>query len=312
MYTISREVESAAFFPLPVQVEGITLLSHGQPESGVLHASGDREALDWRSALVSFEHDLRRVLDAVAVAAMVAASTYGGSVLVTKAGSQDAYFYFWTSQRDRFTLTEILQDFVRQLGSTVQTIDADPGAFSAARHYRESLLYPSTLVAAIHLLRAAEALAGKVPITPQCPSCRADLRCAACSSSLSWPGTDREALEKIHGTPTYRYFYKSPSLRNKLMHGDYVDQESLPPHVVVLRAGVEAALRSRLGLPQDRPLRRAKGLFAFRATAMRLRTVSAFPPFEQLLKMALKGEINFVSDPRLLTADEVGAIEETF
>jgi hypothetical protein len=303
VYRITREVESGAHFPVPFEVRGITLVTVGGRTSGAATATGAVEADNFRKAVEVFEQDLRNLLDALAITSLVGISSYGGSVFVSKDGDPYGLLQRWRSDREVLTLTSFDEDLAPHLETVLRRTASDDALFAAVRHYRESMLYRSTLVATLHLVRAAEALAAMEPTVAKCSTCGEDIVCARCETPASWPRTNRRRLIEIMGTPTHAFFYKKPGARNRLMHGAYVDQEDLAVQVQPLRAGVQSGLRLSLGLPEQAPLSRARGLWVYRRYPMWLRTESEWPSLQRLVEMAEAEELHGKSDPQSALAE---------
>ena len=307
-YTITRELQSAAFFPVPFVVSGYTFMTPGGRESGIACASGVAAGDEFRAALLQWENGLRVVLDSFAVTALVALSSYGGSVLVEKKDTTVAWFMRWDVRRDVVTITDDTTYLTGGISDVVAQLGSGGPVSTATRHYRESLLYPSTLVATIHLLRALEAISGKAAYTSKCQRCGLDLLCESCSQPASWPRTNHDRLEELLGTPTYRYFYKTPSVRNLLMHGEYVDQTALEKRTPILRAAVQDELRARVQLAGKPYLDRARGPQAYRSYRMWIDKAGQPVSLADLIDMHFNEQLDFISSPRILMPEEVEAL----
>jgi hypothetical protein len=302
-YKISRELESAIAFPEPVRLDGLVFESI-DPTSGKIVGIGESEGADIGSAVAAFENRMRQVLDALAICRVAAVSSYGGSLFVSRPGTSLGFLRHVKTHREEIPLTPGHRREISEVESAVPILASDDGLANAARHYRESLSYASSLVAAMHLLRAAEALARTITASPKCSKCRSDMVCAACNQPYLYSRTDPAELEEIIGTSAYEYFYKKPGLRNLLMHGAEIDQEQMSPHAASLREGVQRRIRSLAGAAPAPPLDRPRSLFGYQAAGLWLETRSRFPDFRRLLEMADERLLTFESEPRLLREDE--------
>lgn len=311
-YRITREIDSAAYFPAPVTLAGITFVTPGNRESATAHASGQWEAAEFRKALVEWEARLKQLLDAIAVGPGAGLSTYGGSILIEKQGATVAFFQRLVIHNEVVTLTEFAPAQLDVIHRTMARLESDPRIGVTTLNYRESLLYKSALVSTVHLLRALEVLAGKVARMSKCSNCSNEIRCATCGTAASWPATDRAELERMLGTASYDYFYRKPGARNLIMHGSYVDQNQLREHTQVLREAVQAELWSAVAVPEKAAFRPALPAFAYTAYPRWIETEGREVTLEQLVNMHATNQLHFLSSPRLMRQDEIDALRRNF
>src|SRR4051794_25372093 len=155
---MSRHIGSSAFFPYPLSIAGYTFHTPGGRGSKVVEVSGVGQGEEFRPALAAWEARLREVLDALAIGPLLGSSTYGGSVFVHKIGTDSAFFQHVVASQDVITVTEFQPELTGLIDDAIAKLDANETCRRAALNYRESLLYPSVLVACVHLLRALEVL----------------------------------------------------------------------------------------------------------------------------------------------------------
>ena len=304
-YTITKEIRSVAYFPLPLTLGDFTFQTLGGRDTGRAHVTVQLEADEFQPALADADDRLRTVLDALTATALIAASTYAGSVLVERAGSSIIWCQLWDEQPDVVTIAESLTHILAGFDAALEGVQEEKELRSAAHHYRESLLYGSALVSTIHLLRALEALAGKETYSPSCPSCGEETTCKACGKIVTYSRTSHPELEHLLGTPTFKYFYKNPGARNRLMHGGWVEQTDLAKYLPILRKTVEGELRTALGLNAKAWIERARGPVAYRSYPIWLDTGGSRVSLDQLLDIHRTNGLSHSSQPRMLTQEEV-------
>jgi hypothetical protein len=308
-YEITKQLESGAFIPIPWTLGDFTFHSPGDGEFGV-RATGTLAAADWRTALYEFGARLRSLMGAIAVEELVALSSYGGSLVITRNNSRYAYLSWSRGEKEPVTVALVGEERGKQIEEAAVQL-ANNDSTNAAAHYREFLLYGSMLVKAVHLLRAAEALAGTISVQTKCQNCSELVECRNCQQATTVPRTDEVKLKEIMGKTSYKYFYRTPGVRHDLMHGRYVDQLAMKEHLEPLEKGVQNTLRSRLSFSEKPPRRRAAGLYAYRVRRMLLETDTSFPPLVELIRI-LESNMSFEGDPRLVSGDQSQRILSTF
>jgi hypothetical protein len=283
-YEITREVVSPLFVPHPFALGGILFDSQGAVQStGSVYASAQRTATDMKAAVADFETRLRSVLDIVTIGVLVSTSTYGGSLLVDREDLPYAFFRRLRVNPDSFTLTTSSREqLLGPADGALEALEVSPAFANAARHFRESLIHGSVLVACIHLLRAVEALA------------------------------DKGSFSDLIGEIEYEFFYKKPGMRHHIMHGEEVEQSVLAPHMEALRSAVQDRLRTSAGYTETPFLQRPMSPLSFTPTLFWLVSESPTLSLSTLEAMAKAGSLDFASDPARVRPEQMRDVLDAF
>ena len=181
---------------------------------------------------------LVQLVDALCVVTQCSFSLAAASWLVCRLTDNPERILYFRHLRKRPTVgmtisrPQQLSDIAR-LGSI-----ENPGAL----HYFREAVNASTPSAQLAMLVVtAEALAGQGKITGKCQRCELE---------YSYGGTNRDNLEAILGTEVYARLYKSRngSLRNRLLHGSYIDENAAAQVSGLAYAAILMYLTRTLGL----------------------------------------------------------------
>jgi len=249
-YAVQKELRSRASFSVPLAVGDVEIVSSSGVEPRLI-ATTEIEAADFKAAFSELDRVVLHAIDLLALAHSVAISSYGTSVLLHRQGLPEALFLTMRPELDTVDIQADELDAAQLVNAAAELDTAPTRVRHAARHYRESLLYPSTLVVTIHLLRAAEAMHGQAVVGKHCRTCDAVLRCADCGEPATTASND--GLKEFLGSD-YGFFYGSHGIRHQIMHGRaLVDQDPLIRANDRLRGKVVGDLRASVGINPDAP-----------------------------------------------------------
>lgn len=314
---MSRLLESVIWFPELVEVGGVQFQTvEGRYDSRDVLAVGDTSGNNFREAWREFERRLLTALDAVCFEQLASVSAYTASTLVDRLDSQHVYL----RRLQRFTLPSagfLDAPQVDESRRVLEMLRSDPDLGDAMRFFRESMLSLSALNVAFHLLRAAESMAGSRTTSSTCsnPQCgRIELRCPTCNNPSKYPTTDKQALQMALGDACYEAFYvKKGGLRNRIMHGRKLDPEVVRSELPALRRGVANSLKTRLTLQyQAEWIDDPRALERLSLENYLLECSGPTPSLPELLRRLDNNELDFYSEPRLITSDEGNPLLESY
>lgn len=303
-YRISQIVDSVVFVPYPITSGILTLRTLGGYDSRELLVVGEVDAPDYREAAATFDDHVFRALDAVSLQQKVATSAYAASSLVDRTDSP--YVLLHAVTRHETTGTVLFdQAATDEVGRLDHALAAEDSHSAAVAFFRQSLLSVSPFDIGLHVLRAAEAIAGTAKRPRRCEGCKEELACAMCGAPSTYDATDRETLEKLMDADLYGYFYVKPAARHKIMHGRSVEAAELLPNVQALRTKVHTTLVRHYGIQHRPAFEDFKGIFRFDKMLLLLEPSGDTPPLPDLLLMFHRGELHSQSDPAYVSGAQV-------
>ncbi|MEX0754699.1 MAG: hypothetical protein WD556_06210 [Actinomycetota bacterium] len=290
-FRVTRLLQTAARFHQPLDLPDLQF-RHPPSDDRHLVVSGPAEADDYRDALRDFDARMLRATDAIAVARLIAISSYGAPTLIEGKGTNLGLLEYSVSDESQPVLLIGDDDIDTDIKRAFESLE-DPVLGAAARHYRESILAGSVLTDILHLIRAAEALSAK--------------------RSRGKPATDYNALKKLLGDEVYSFFYVSSGeqsgVRHDLMHGRLVDQEILKSQADPLRRTVERTI-GKLATLAAQPVFRPFGFKGHRRYHHWLSFGGPRPSLQSLVQMGAQDQLRSDGDPRLLIG--TGEVADAF
>ena len=116
------------------------------------------------------------------------------------------------------------------------------------------------------------------------------------------------------GDACYEAFYvKKGGLRNRIMHGRKLDPEVVRSELPALRRGVANSLKTRLTLQyQAEWIDDPRALERLSLENYLLECSGPTPSLPELLRRLDNNELDFYSEPRLITSDEGNPLLESY
>lgn len=315
IYTVHNTIESAANL-WDVELDGY-LFNQKDAVGSDLVVSKKIEADHHRTALQLFNQGLFPLLDGLALHRLSATSAYGTSLLIEKEGVNHALLR--TLKRipgTGLTLTgsDHFSDACQEIVKLAKA--HDPTLF----YFRHALLSNNVISSTMHLLQAAESLAGKVVISATCrnPQCKASpVKCEQCQQEVQRPAsTDQKQLKALLGKKMYVYFYNTPvggnSVRNMIFHGEAIDLYGVADWHEELEEAIKAALIKKHDLKAVPDVKGTRSLYSYQGGHLMIEFKEPLPPLPVLVNMMHNREITSASEPAFISGDRAVTLGKNF